>query len=53
VLAAFVVLGPDQPRWVFADLLSEDRPRQRARGLMLSQLGLRMLNFLPILLPCR
>ena len=51
VLAAFVVLGLISLGGVFADLLSEIARGRVPAGLMLSQLGLRLVNFLPILLP--
>jgi lipopolysaccharide export system permease protein len=51
VLAAFVVLGLISLGGVFADLLSEIARGRVPAGLMLSQLGLRILTFLPILLP--
>ncbi|NUS59550.1 MAG: LptF/LptG family permease, partial [Lysobacter sp.] len=51
VLAAFVVLGLISLGGVFADLLSEIARGRVPAGLMLSQLGLRIINFLPILLP--
>jgi lipopolysaccharide export system permease protein len=50
-LAAFVVLGLISLGGVFADLLSEIARGRVPAGLLLSQLGLRLLNFLPILLP--
>ena len=51
VLAAFVVLGLISLGGVFADLLSEIARGRVPAGLMLSQLGLRIITFLPILLP--
>jgi lipopolysaccharide export system permease protein len=51
VLAAFVVLGLISFGGLFADLLGEIARGRVPAGLMLSQLGLRLINFLPILLP--
>ncbi|MGO4551510.1 LPS export ABC transporter permease LptF [Lysobacter sp. 2RAF19] len=51
VMAAFVVLGLISLGGVFADLLSEIARGRVPAGLMLSQLGLRVVTFLPILLP--
>lgn len=51
VFAALVVLGLISLGGVFADLLSEIARGKVPAGLLLSQLGLRLINFLPILLP--
>jgi len=51
VFAALVVLGLISLGGVFADLLGEIARGKVPAGLLLSQLGLRILNFLPILLP--
>jgi lipopolysaccharide export system permease protein len=51
VFAALVVLGLISLGGVFADLLGEIARGKVPAGLLLSQLGLRLLNFLPILLP--
>jgi lipopolysaccharide export system permease protein len=51
VFAAMVVLGLISLGGVFADLLGEIARGKVPAGLLLSQLGLRLVNFLPILLP--
>ena len=51
VFAALVVLGLISLGGVFADLLGEIARGKVPAGLLLSQLGLRLINFLPILLP--
>ena len=51
VFAALVVLGLISLGGVFADLLGEIARGKVPAGLLLSQLGLRLVNFLPILLP--
>ena len=51
VFAALVVLGLISLGGVFADLLAEIARGKVPPGLLLSQLGLRLVNFLPILLP--
>jgi lipopolysaccharide export system permease protein len=51
VFAALVVLGLISLGGVFADLLGEIARGKVPAGLLLSQLGLRVLTFLPILLP--
>lgn len=51
VFAALVVLGLVSMGGLFADLLSEIARGKVPVALLLSQLGLRLVNFLPILLP--
>ena len=51
VFAALVVLGMVSLGGLFADLLAEIARGKVPASLLLSQLGLRTLNFLPILLP--
>lgn len=51
VFAALVVLGMVSLGGLFADLLAEVARGKVPAGLLLSQLGLRTVNFLPILLP--
>ncbi len=51
VFAALVVLGLVSMGGLFADLLAEIARGKVPAGLLLSQLGLRAINFLPILLP--
>ena len=51
VFAAMVVLGLVSLGGVFADLLGEIARGKVPAGLLLSQLGLRLVDFLPILLP--
>jgi lipopolysaccharide export system permease protein len=51
VFAALVVLGMVSLGGLFADLLAEIARGKVPAGLLLSQLGLRGINFLPILLP--
>lgn len=51
VFAALVVLGLVSMGGVVADLLGEIARGKVPAGLLLSQLGLRLVNFLPILLP--
>lgn len=51
VFAALVVLGMVSLGGLFADLLAEIARGKVPAGLILSQLGLRTVNFLPILLP--
>jgi lipopolysaccharide export system permease protein len=51
VFAALVVLGLISLGGVFADLLGEIARGKVPAGLLLSQLGLRLINFVPILLP--
>lgn len=51
VFAALVVLGLVSMGGLFADLLSEIARGKVPAGLLLSQLGLRLVNILPILLP--
>ena len=51
VFAALVVLGLVSMGGLVADLLSEIARGKVPAGLLLSQLGLRLVNFLPILLP--
>ena len=51
LFATLVVLGIISLGGVFADLLGEIARGKVPAGLLLSQLGLRLINFLPILLP--
>jgi len=51
VFAALVVLGLVSLGGLFADLLSEIARGKVPAGLLLSQMGLRLVDFLPILLP--
>ncbi|UHQ19972.1 LPS export ABC transporter permease LptF [Lysobacter sp. KIS68-7] len=51
LFATLVVLGLISLGGVFADLLGEIARGKVPAGLLLSQLGLRLINFLPILLP--
>lgn len=51
VFAALVVLGLVSVGGLFADLLSEIARGKVPAGLLLSQMGLRLVDFLPILLP--
>src|SRR4249919_1063816 len=51
LFATLVVLGLISLGGVFADLLGEIARGKVPAGLLLSQLGLRVLTFLPILLP--
>jgi lipopolysaccharide export system permease protein len=51
VFASMVVLGLVSLGGVFADLLGEIARGKVPAGLLLSQLGLRLVDFLPILLP--
>ena len=51
IFAALVVLGLVSFGGLFADLLSEIARGKVPAGLLLSQMGLRLVDFLPILLP--